>query len=352
MAERAVLLVNLGSPDSYATRDVRRYLDEFLMDGRVIDLPWPLRRLIVSAFVLPKRPPQTAQAYRSIWLDEGAPLKVYTDRLARALDRRLEAPVRWAMRYGTPAIAPTLATLAADGVREVRLLPLYPHYAMSTVETTVVEAQRAIAQRGLPLTLTVAPVFYDDDGYVDALATVTGRHMPADCDHLLMSYHGLPERHLKRTDPTGGHCLRGADCCEQPSPAHARCYRHQVRVTSQKLAQKLELEPTQWSLSFQSRLGSAKWLQPYTDEVIAALPAQGVRRLAVVCPAFVADNLETLEEIGIQGRETFLAAGGESFTRIPCLNDDPAWVDALADLLQRTPDETAPDATAQGAAQG
>ena len=346
MAERAVLLVNLGSPDSFETPDVRRYLNEFLMDGRVIDLPWPLRRLIVSAFVLPRRPPRTAEAYRSIWLDEGAPLKVYTERLARALDERLDARIAWAMRYGAPGVADVLADLAADGVRRVDLLPLYPHYAMSTVETTVVEARRAVAERRLPLSLSIVPTFHDDDAYLDALATVTREHLPADLDHLLMSYHGLPERHLRKTDPTGEHCLRREDCCETPSPAHAVCYRHQVRETSRRLAERLGLGDDQWSMSFQSRLGSAKWLQPYTDEVLAALPARGVRRLAVVCPAFVADNLETLEEIGIQGRETFLAAGGESFTRVPCLNDRPEWLDALAHLVARAPQAAEDAATA------
>jgi len=190
----------------------------------------------------------------------------------------------------------------------------------------------------------VAPTFYDDDGYLDALAAVTRRHLPEDCDHLLMSYHGLPERHITRSDPTGEHCLRSAQCCERPSSAHAWCYRHQVQVTSRRLAERLGLEPARWSMSFQSRLGSAKWLRPFTDEVLAALPGQGVRHLAVVCPAFVADNLETLEEIGMQGREAFLAAGGESFTRIPCLNDDPAWVEALARFLERVPDASPGDA--------
>ncbi len=335
MTERAVLLVNLGSPDSHATPpDVRRYLDQFLMDPRVIDLPWALRRFIVSAFVLPRRPARTGEAYRSIWLDEGAPLKVYTRRLAEALAAERPEPVRWAMRYGSPSIVGELCALAEDGTRTVVLVPLYPHYAMSTVETTVVEARRAIRDRRLPLELEVLAPFYDRAEYVEALTASIAEHLPADCEHLLFSYHGLPERHLRKTDPTGAHCLRSTDCCERPSPAYALCYRHQVRVTSRLVAERLGLDAERWSISFQSRLGRAKWLEPYTDQVLAELPSRGIERIAVACPAFVADNLETLEEIGIQGRETFLGAGGEAFTRIPCLNDRADWTRALARWLE------------------
>lgn len=336
MAERALLLVNLGSPDSTSVADVRRYLNQFLMDPRVIDLPWPLRRLIVSAFVLPTRPKATSAAYASIWTEQGSPLKVHTRALAEGLEAALDEPVRWAMRYGSPSIEEALIELADAGVRQLRLLPLYPHYAMSTTETSIHEAQRVITAQRLDLSLEPLLNFHDDPNYIAALAAVTAEYLEPD-DHLLFSYHGVPERHLRRTDPTRQHCLSRPDCCELPSPAHDFCYRHQVMTTSRLVAEKLGLPAERWEVSFQSRLGRAKWIEPYTDQVLAALPGRGIRRLAVVCPAFVADNLETLEEIGMQGRETFLEAGGEHFKLIPCLNDRQEWIDALLAMLQSRP---------------
>jgi ferrochelatase len=331
-ADRAVLLVNLGSPDSPAEADVRRYLDQFLMDPRVVDLPWPARRLLVSAFILPKRPKESGEAYASIWTDDGSPLKVYTEALAEELDGTLDVPVRWAMRYGTPSIEDALLELADLGVRHLTFLALYPHWAMSTTETSIVEAERVIRKHGMEMTLEAFPPFYDDPAYIDTLAALAREHLHDD-DHLLFSYHGLPERQIRKCDPTHGHCLQVENCCQVDSPAHARCYRHQVFVTSELVAERLGLPRDRWEVSFQSRLGRAKWIEPYTDETLAALPERGVKRLAVMCPAFVADNLETLEEIGMQGRETFMEAGGERFTLIPCLNARPDWVRVLAAWL-------------------
>lgn len=330
--DRAVLLVNLGSPDSPDEADVRRYLDEFLMDPRVIDLPWPLRRFLVSAFILPKRPKASGEAYASIWRDDGSPLKVATRELAEALDARLDVPVRWAMRYGSPSIESELVALAESGIRRVNFVALYPHWAMSTTETSIVEAERVIRRHRLDLVLEPFPPFYDEPAYIAELAASAREHLHAD-DHLLFSYHGLPERQIRKCDPTHSHCLQRPDCCRVDSPAHARCYRHQVYVTSEKVAEALQLPADRWEVSFQSRLGGAKWIEPYTDVTLAQLPGRGVTKLAVMCPAFVADNLETLEEIGIQGRDTFMAAGGERFTLIPCLDSRPGWVDVLAAWL-------------------
>lgn len=336
MPERAALLVNLGSPDSPTVPDVRRYLDQFLMDPRVVDLPWLLRRFIVSAFILPRRPKSTSEAYASIWTDEGSPLKVHTAALAEAVADELGEPVRWAMRYGTPSIEDELVALAESGVRRVRFMPLYPHWAMSTSETSQVEAQRVIDERRLDLVLETSPPFYDHPEYIAELAALTREQLDPD-DHLLFSYHGLPEWHLRKSDPTGNHCLSRPDCCQVASPAHAFCYRHQVFVTAERVAAALGLPAERWHVSFQSRLGRAKWLEPYTDKVLTELPGRGIRRLAVICPAFVADNLETLEEIGMQGRETFMAAGGERFTLIPCLNARPGWVAAVSNMLRGSP---------------
>ena len=329
---RGVVLVNLGTPDSCAVRDVRRYLNEFLMDRHVIDLPWVLRRLIVSGFILPLRPRRSARAYAKIWdaagENTGSPLLAYSRALRARLCDNLAIPCELAMRYGEPTIASALSRLNDQGVSELFVIVLYPQHADST-RTTSIEA--VIAQAGAAMAVEVLPPFYDRPAYIEAQAGVIERNLPLHWDHLLLSYHGLPERHLTQADPTGGHCLQSADCCQRQSVAHATCYRHQVLRTSELLMAKLGIDESRYSVSFQSRLGRLPWLTPYTDQTLTQLPQQGVKRLAVACPAFLADNLETLEEIGIAGRQNFLAAGGESLTLIPCLNDDPQWAAVLAD---------------------
>lgn len=328
------MLLNLGSPASPAIPDVRRYLDEFLMDPRIIDSPWLVRRLIVSGFILPFRPKRTSAAYNKIWLDEaiGSPLLKHSQALADAVAAKNRDPVVLAMRYGQPSVAHALAALPKD-TNELILVPLYPQHADSTTTTSIEAVQAKLAAAGRVMEVKPVPAFYADAGYLDAQAAVIQDHLPADVDKLLFSYHGLPERHLTRTDPTGSHCLQREDCCERASAAHATCYRYQVYQTSTTLAGRLNLSANDYQVSFQSRLGRLPWLTPYTDVVLRELPEQGVKRLAVACPAFVADNLETLEEIGMQGRDTFINAGGESFTLIPCMNDDPRWVDAFVSML-------------------
>jgi ferrochelatase len=331
---RGILLVNLGTPASCDTGDVRRYLNDFLMDPYVLDTPWPVRRLIVSGFILPFRPKRSAQAYAKIWdaagPGTGSPLLHYSRELTSAARSSLGMPCELAMRYGEPSLTGAVSRLSNQGVDDLLLVPLYPQYADSTCTTTVEAVRRLVGEHSeQPMRLTVLPPCYDRADYTAALAASVREHLPAEWDHLLLSYHGLPERHLTRADPTGDHCLASPDCCRRPSPAHATCYRHQCLRTSESLAQALGIDEARYTMSFQSRLGRLPWLQPYTDQTPAELPGRGVRRLVVACPAFVADNLETLEEIGIGGRETFLAAGGESFTLVPCLNDRADWVAAL-----------------------
>jgi ferrochelatase len=334
---RGILLVNLGSPTSTSITDVRRYLNDFLMDPFVIDSPWLIRKIVVSGFILPFRPQRTAHAYERIWEPTGSPLLRHSRALRDALARRVDAPVELAMRYGEPSIGNAVKRLIDAGVTDFVLLPLYPHHADSTRTTSIEAVEAELARLDADVRLAVVPPFYADSKYLDVLAKSIERTTPADSQLLLFSYHGLPERHITRTDPTGRHCLKSADCCERPSPAHATCYRHQVFETSRGVAARLRLTPQQWRVSFQSRLGRLPWLRPYTDEVLDRLPSEGITRLVVVCPAFVADNLETLEEIGLTGRERFLAAGGESFTLVPCLNDDPEWVDVVANWCASTP---------------
>ncbi len=335
MTKRAVLLANLGSPDQPDTPSVRRYLNQFLMDPYVIQLPWLLRRMIVGLFVLPFRPKASAEAYQSVWLPQGSPLIVLSEQLQQAVQAKVDMPVHLAMRYGNPSIESALLKIAEDpAITEVLYMPLYPHFADSTVTTSIVEAERVIAKHKLPYKLQVLPPFYQDPQYIDALIQQTQPHLQADFDHLVFSYHGLPESHITGRDPSGEHCLKRADCCMQPHPAQATCYRHQVMMTTKAFTEKLALPADKFSVAFQSRLGRQVWLGPNTEDVLVALAGKGVKKVLVMCPAFVTDCLETLEEIAIRGEEVFIEAGGESLTLVPCLNDHPAWVNVLADWAQ------------------
>jgi len=338
MTEHALLLVNLGSPSSTDTGDVRRYLNQFLMDPYVIDLPWPLRRLLVS-LILIRRPAQSAHAYSSIWWYEGSPLVVLSRRLQQVVQSHwTSGPVELAMRYGEPSIEGALKRLAAQGAKRVTLAPLYPQFAESTVTTVVEEARRVAGRHRLGLEMAVLPPFYEQPAYLDVLAKSAQPYLQRGFDHLLLSFHGLPERHLHKADPTGAHCLRGPDCCRQAqADVLDRCYRAQCLRTAEGFARRAGLGEERWSVSFQSRLGRAKWIGPYTEERLDELAAQGVKKLLVMCPAFVTDCIETLEEIGLRGREQFRAAGGEDLVLVPCLNDQPDWAAALAGLCRGVP---------------
>lgn len=336
MTDHALLLVNLGSPASTSVADVRRYLNQFLMDPYVIDLPWPVRRLLVS-LILIKRPEQSAHAYASIWWEDGSPLVVLTRRLQAAVrEHWTHGPVEIAMRYGEPSLPTVLQRLAAQGVRKVTLAPLYPQFADSTVTTVVEQARQVIAEQRLALDLAVLQPFYDQPAYIDALVESARPYLEQDHDHLLMSFHGLPERHLKKLDPTGNHDFQAEDCCKDASPEMlAVCYRGQCLRTAQAFARQLGIADGKWSVSFQSRLGKAKWIEPYTETRLDELGKAGVKKLLVMCPAFVADCIETLEEIGDRGREQFIAAGGEELVLVPCLNDHPQWAQALAGMCEK-----------------
>jgi len=333
MTRKAVLLVNLGSPDSPSVPDVRRYLREFLMDARVIDSPWPIRFGVVNFAILPKRPIESAHAYQSIWTDEGSPLIVTSRRVQAALQAKLNVPVELAMRYQNPSIDFAVENLAAEDIEEVFLIPLFPHYAMSSYETAVERVKEAVRHIAPRMQLRVQPPYYNLPDYIEALVASARDYLSQPYDHLLLSYHGLPERHLRKSDPTGCHCLKVANCCEVPSPAHATCYRAQCIQTTKLFVAKAGVPKEKHSMAFQSRLGRDPWMQPYTDAEITRLAKSGVKRLLVMCPAFVSDCLETLEEIGVRGRETFREAGGEELTLVPCLNEHPRWLLALERIV-------------------
>ena len=307
------------------------------MDPRVLDAPWPIRWLVVHLTILPKRPLESAEAYKKIWTAEGSPLVVTSRLVQRDLQKRLgdSFPVELAMRYQNPRIESALANLRSKGVQELLVLPLFPHYAMSSFETAVVRVQELAARLAPKMRLKVIPPFCRDPDYIASLVASAGSHLASDYDHLLFSFHGLPERHLRKSDPTGRHCLRSPNCCETPSVAHDTCYRAQCFATVREFVERAGIPAAKVSVSFQSRLGRDPWLKPYTEHELDRLPQSGVKRLLVMCPAFVADCLETLEEIALRGRERFMEAGGTTFTVIPCLNDHPLWIDALTKMIRR-----------------
>ncbi|HET9451019.1 MAG TPA: ferrochelatase [Aggregicoccus sp.] len=337
--KKGLLLVNLGTPDAPEPGPVRRYLREFLGDARVLDLPAAGRALLLEGVILPFRPAKSAEAYRKIWTPEGSPLLTYGRALEQAVAARLagEYAVELAMRYGNPSLELGLARLRQRGVSELTVLPLYPQEAASSSGSTRARVYQLLAQGWDAPPVRMVPAFFDDPGFLDAFTEVARPELARfRQDHVLFSFHGLPERHVRKSDPTGGrHCLASPGCCDAITPVNRTCYRAQSYATARALAQRLGLGAADSSVSFQSRLGRTPWIQPYTDLVLPELAQRGVKRLAVMCPAFVADCLETLEEIGLRAREQFRAAGGEELLLVPSLNAHPRWVDAVVDLVRR-----------------
>jgi protoporphyrin/coproporphyrin ferrochelatase len=338
--KRAVILMNLGSPDSTEVNDVKTYLKEFLMDERVIDSPYLVRSVLVKALIAPTRSPNTAHAYKKVWTEEGSPLIVLSKQQQEALQQHIEEPVEIAMRYGSPNMKTAYDNILAKhpDVQEVILLPLYPHYAMSSYETAVVHARKVHQKGKYPFRITTIKPFYNEPQYLHAMVENMRPYLQQEYDHVLFSYHGLPERHMHKSDVTGSHCLQSPDCCSTPSPAHAHCYRHQCFTTTHLVAAALGIPKEKYSVSFQSRLGRAEWIKPYTVNRLPEMPKEGIKKLVVVCPAFVSDCLETLEEMAMQGKDIFLQAGGTDYTLIPCLNVNPLWIQAMASWVQQIRD--------------
>ncbi|HEX8462041.1 MAG TPA: ferrochelatase [Segetibacter sp.] len=331
MAKRGIILLNLGSPDSTEVKDVKKYLMEFLMDGRVIDYPYIFRLLLVGGIIAPFRAPKSAEAYKSVWTKDGSPLIVITKQLQQALQPLLDEPVEIAMRYGNPSMESAYENLLrrVPELDEVIAIPLYPHYAMSSYETAVEHAKDVHKKQKYSFKLSFVKPFYNEPHYINALTESIKPYLQQDYDQVLFSYHGLPQRHMTKADPTNRHCLKVENCCEVASVAHKTCYRHQCWTTTQLLSKNLTIPKEKVGFSFQSRLGQEEWLKPYTALRLEQLPKEGIKKLVILCPAFVSDCLETLEEIAIAGKESFLHAGGESFTVIPCLNTNPLWVQSL-----------------------
>lgn len=323
--------MNLGSPDSTSVKDVKKYLSEFLMDEKVIDKPYLFRLMLVRGIIVPFRAPKSAHAYQTIWTKDGSPLVALTRQLQEILQQEIGSPVTMAMRYGNPSPADAFDALlkTVPDLDEVLLIPMYPHYAMSSYETAIEYAQDIHKKKKYQFSLKFVKPFYNNNEYIDALSERIRPYLENEFDHILFSYHGLPERHIQKSDITAQHCLRVADCCNVASPAHQHCYRHQCLTTMKLVAEKLGLPAEKYSYSFQSRLGRDEWLKPATESRLEDMPKEGIKKLLVVCPAFVSDCLETLEEIAIRGKESFLQAGGETYEAIPCLNVHPLWVAAI-----------------------
>jgi ferrochelatase len=332
-----VLLLNLGTPDSPSVPDVRRYLREFLQDPRVIDINPVGRWLLLNLFILPFRPAKSAKAYQSIWGERGSPLLFHSQDLAAGVARTLgpDYVVELGMRYGQPSIPSALTKLRAADPRKIIVLPLFPQYSSAASGSALERVYEVVGQEwNVPAVESVAP-FYDDPGFIDAFVEVAQRHLtPFRPDFVLFSYHGLPERHMRKSDLTGAHCLQSPTCCDAIGTANRNCYRAQCYATTRALVAKLGLGADRHSVSFQSRLGRTPWIHPYTDQVLPELAKAGKKRLAVMSPAFVADCLETVEEIAIRAKEQWRSLGGEELLLVPSLNAESAWISAVAQLVR------------------
>jgi ferrochelatase len=332
-----ILLINLGTPDAPRTPEVRRYLKQFLSDERVIDIHPLLRWLLLNLIILPIRSPKSAKVYASIWTEEGSPLLVHGKNLRSVLQERFgETPVELAMRYGSPSIEHGMASLRQHECDRVVVVPLFPQYASSSSGSAIQAAYEEASRHWNTPHLTIVPPFFDHPGFLEAFHEVARPIFQEPPEYVLFSFHGVPERHVRKSDDTGCWCLTQPECCSTLRAENRNCYSAQCYRTAQQLAAKLELPPEQWSVAFQSRLGRDPWLKPYTDQVIRELAQSGTTRLAVFCPAFVADCLETIEEIGEEAQETFREAGGETLHLIPSLNAHPAWVSGLEQIIRES----------------
>lgn len=333
MTKKGVLLVNLGSPDSTEVSDVRKYLKEFLSDPRVIDSSPLARWIVVNWFILPFRPKETAKAYRKIWKPEGSPLVLSSEKVRDLVAEKVDMPIELAMRYGKPSIPSAIKQLRRQGIDKLFIILLYPHYAMSSYETALVAVMEEIEKTAPTIKTTTLQPFYKDEGYIEAMVENARPYLEKEHDHLLFSFHGIPESHLRKGDPSHAHCLTVPDCCKTCNPAHATCYKHQCLETMRHFVELAKIPEGKYSHSFQSRLGREPWLKPYTDHKFLEFPKKGIKKLLVISPAFVSDCLETLEELAMAGKESFLKAGGESFELIHCMNEHPKWIQYLTDKI-------------------
>jgi ferrochelatase len=331
MQKQAILLINLGTPDSPAPNDVHRYLIEFLTDKRVIDIPWLYRQLLVRGVIVPRRYKQSAKSYEAIWTAEGSPLMVWGRKVQRALQARVgdQCVVELAMRYQNPSIGSVLDKLLSSGVEQIKVLPLFPQYASATTGSVMEKVMDEVRLRQVIPELSFVQNFATHPAYIKALSETAAPFDLKDYDHILFSYHGLPERQLIKAD-CHHHCLKSETCCNRLTEKNRNCYSAQCHATTRAVVDRLSIPSSKYSIAFQSRLGSEPWKRPFTNEVIQQLAKQGCKRLLVFCPSFICDCLETTYEIGVEYGQEFRHAGGEVLDLVPSLNDSDSWIEALA----------------------
>ena len=344
MGRTGALLINIGTPDNPTPEAVGRYLREFLMDEYVLDMPFLKRWLLVNRVIVPRRKHYSAEHYQKVQMPEGSPLLVHTERFAAGLIAELgnDYVVEIGMRYGNPSIAAGLAKLKTAGVDRIVAAPLYPQYTQSSFETAVAETRKQAKKLGLSEKLVFLEPFYVNPEFIAANAKLVSEHLHAhSLDYFLFSFHSVPVRHIKQVD-ANDHCRVNDSCCTEIGTANANCYRAQSHATSRAIASAVGLTPDQFTTCFQSQFGRDEWIGPSFEGLLEELPKRGIKTVAVACPSFVADCLETLEEIGIRGREEFQEAGGKELTLIPCLNSDPLWIKAAAGLIRKAAEDSRP----------
>ena len=329
-----VLLINLGSPKELSKKSVRQYLRVFLSDDNVVDLPKFFQQFILRLFILPFRPKNTLEAYEKIWTKEGSPLIISTESIANKLTEKTGWNVEYAMRYEEPSIEKALHKFKKKEINKIYVISLYPHNAMATTVTTELETRNVAMNISNDFELIFTKPFFDNEEYINAMVNSIRPYVEnKSYDKIIFSYHGIPKRQAKKTDETGEHCFSTSNCCEVENDGSKDCYRSHTRIASDLTAKKLGLEDDQWEIAYQSRIGPG-WLTPFTDKRLAKLPEEGKDNIAILCPSFISDCLETLEEIDIRGRETFLKAGGKKMTYIPCLNDSEDTINLLENLVR------------------
>lgn len=329
-----VLLINLGSPKELSKKSVRQYLRVFLSDDNVVDLPKFFQQFILRLFILPFRPKNTLEAYEKIWTKEGSPLIISTESIANKLTEKTGWNVEYAMRYEEPSIEKALHKFKENEINKIYVISLYPHNAMATTVTTELETRNVAMSISNDFELIFTKPFFDNEEYINAMVNSIRPYVEnKSYDKIIFSYHGIPKRQAKKTDETGEHCFSTSNCCEVENDGSKDCYRSHTRIASDLTAKKLGLEDDQWEIAYQSRIGPG-WLTPFTDKRLAKLPEEGIDNIAILCPSFISDCLETLEEIDIRGRETFLKAGGKKMTYIPCLNDSEDTINLLENLVR------------------
>ena len=329
-----VLLINLGSPKELSKKSVRQYLRVFLSDDNVVDLPKFFQQFILRLFILPFRPKNTLEAYEKIWTKEGSPLIISTASIADKLTEKTGWNVEYAMRYEEPSIEKALHKFKKNEINKIYVISLYPHNAMATTVTTELETKNVAMNISNDFELIFTKPFFDNEEYINAMVNSIRPYVEnKSYDKIIFSYHGIPKRQAKKTDETGEHCFSTSNCCEVENDGSKDCYRSHTRIASDLTAKKLGLEDDQWEIAYQSRIGPG-WLTPFTDKRLAKLPEEGKDNIAILCPSFISDCLETLEEIDIRGRETFLKAGGKKMTYIPCLNDSEDTINLLENLVR------------------